>query len=132
MKAKLSKVLAMLLACVLIFTTLPLMAFASDEAANIYTVSNESPAIPMTVGTQIAVGDLAVTFSDGTVVAGDALTWISTGSGVSVKNGYLVAKEVGPVKLTVPLPPENWKSQYYPSITQPSATIELEVTDSMP
>ena len=101
MKAKLSKVLALLLACVMIFTTLPLMAFASDEAANIYTVSNESPAIPMTVGTQIAVGDLAVTFSDGTVVAGDALTWISTGSGVSVKNGYLVAKEVGPVKLTV-------------------------------
>lgn len=101
MKAKLSKVMAMLLAGVLIFTTLPLMAFASDETENIYTVSNESPAIPMTVGTQIAVGDLAVTFSDGTVIAGDALTWISTGSGVSVKNGYLVAKEVGPVKLTV-------------------------------
>ena len=57
MKAKLSKVLALLLACVMIFTTLPLMAFASDEAANIYTVSNESPAISMTVGTQIAVGD---------------------------------------------------------------------------
>ena len=102
MKGKnLSKVLAFLLAAVMIFSALPLMAFASDETANIYTVSNESPAIPMTAGTKIAVADLAVTFSDGTVVAGDALTWASSADSVVIEDGYIIAKEAGPVKLTV-------------------------------
>ncbi|MBO5726408.1 MAG: hypothetical protein J6S00_05045, partial [Clostridia bacterium] len=102
MKARnLSKVLAFMVAVVMIFAALPIMAIASDETAKVYTVSNESPAIPMTVNTQIAVSDLAVTFSDGTVVAGDALTWVSTSDAVVVADGYLLAKAIGTVKLTV-------------------------------
>ena len=75
MKGKnLSKVLAFLLAAVMIFSALPLMAFASDEAAT-YTVSYGSPAIPMDEMTIVNLADISVEMEKGTVVSGADITW---------------------------------------------------------
>ena len=72
---KLSKVLAILLAVVMIFTTLPLMAFAADEAAT-YTVSFGAPAIPMNVNTKVDLKTLNVEMVKGaTAVSGANITW---------------------------------------------------------
>ena len=75
MKGKnLSKVLAFLLAAVMIFSALPLMAFASDEAAT-YTVSYAAPAIPMDVNTKVDLKTLAVEMAAGTTVSGAECDW---------------------------------------------------------
>ena len=76
MKAKnLSKVLAFLVAAVMIFSALPLMAFATDEAAT-YTVSFGAPAIPMNVDTKVDLKALNVEMVKGaTAVSGADITW---------------------------------------------------------
>ena len=75
MKGKnLSKVLAFLLAAVMIFSALPLMAFASD-AAETYTVSYGAPAIPMNEMTVVNLADISVEMEKGTVVSGADITW---------------------------------------------------------
>ena len=81
MKAKnLSKVLAFLVAAVMIFSALPLMAFAADEATP-YTVSFGAPAIPMNVNTKVDLKTLAVEmtdslkYDDAGTVSGADVTW---------------------------------------------------------
>jgi Flp pilus assembly protein CpaB len=73
-RAKFSKVLAFFLAAVMIFSALPLMAFASDEAAT-YTVSYGAPAIPMNEMTVVNLADISVEMERGTVVSGADITW---------------------------------------------------------
>ena len=75
MKGKnLSKVLAFLLAAVMIFSALPLMAFASDETEP-YVVSYGSPAILMNEMTKVNLADISVEMERGTVVSGANITW---------------------------------------------------------
>jgi len=70
---KLSKVLALLLACAMIFTTLPLMAFANTET---YTVSYGSPAILMNESTKVNLNDLLFEMdAAGTTVPGSLITF---------------------------------------------------------
>lgn len=70
---KLSKVLALLLACAMIFTTLPLMAFANTET---YTVSYGSPAILMNESTKVNLNDLLFEMdAAGTTVPGNLITF---------------------------------------------------------
>jgi len=102
MKAKLSKVLAMLLAGVLIFTTLPLMAFASDETEP-YVVSYGSPAIPMNEMTRVNLADISVEMEKGTVVSGADITWAATeqeGIEFDAAAKTVFAKVAGRYKLT--------------------------------
>ena len=74
-RTKLSKVLALLLACVMIFTTLPLMAFAQDEA-DPYIVSYGAPAIPMNTLTKVNLSDIYVEMdANGTTVPGSLVIW---------------------------------------------------------
>ena len=73
-RAKFSKVLAFLLAAVMIFSALPLMAFASDETEP-YVVSYGSPAIPMDEMTIVNLADISVEMEKGTVVSGADITW---------------------------------------------------------
>ena len=105
MKVKnLSRVLAFLVAAVMIFTALPLMANASDEAAEKYTVSYGSPAIPMNEMSIVDLTDLEVEMDkDGTVVAGADITWAAEeqeGMEFDAAAKTIYAKKVGRYKLT--------------------------------
>jgi len=74
-QAKISKVLALVLACVMVFTTLPLFAFAADESET-YTVSYGAPAILMNKNTKVNLADISVEMdAEGTTVSGADITW---------------------------------------------------------
>ena len=98
---KLSKVLAILLAVVMIFTTLPLMAFASTET---YTVSFGAPAIPMNVNTKVDLKTLKVEIVKGaTAVSGADITWAAAaqdGLTLDVAKKTVEVTAVGNYKLT--------------------------------
>jgi len=104
MKGKnLSKVLALLLACVMIFTTLPLMAFAADETEP-YIVSYGAPAVLMNVDTIVDLNDLFFEMdAEGTVVSGADITWSAEkqdGLSFNVTNKRIAAEAKGTYKLT--------------------------------
>ncbi len=74
MNKKLSKLVAFLLAFAMVFTTLPLMAFAEDEEA--YVVSYGSPAILMNEDTAVNLNDIFVEMNQGgTAISGSAIVW---------------------------------------------------------
>ena len=104
MKAKnLSKVLAFLVAAVMIFSALPLMAFATDEATT-YTVSYGAPAIPMDVDTKVDLKTLNVEMVKGaTAVSGADITWAAAaqdGLTLDVAKKTVEVTAVGNYKLT--------------------------------
>ena len=98
---KLSKVLAILLAVVMIFTTLPLMVFASTET---YTVSFGAPAIPMNVNTKVDLKTLKVEIVKGaTAVSGADITWAADaqeGLTLDADNKTVEVTAAGNYKLT--------------------------------
>jgi len=101
-RAKFSKVLAFLLAAVMIFSALPLMAFASDEAAT-YTVSYGAPAIPMNEMTIVNLADISVEMEKGTIVSGADITWAAAeqdGIEFDAAAKTVFAKTAGNYKLT--------------------------------
>ncbi|MBE6797590.1 MAG: hypothetical protein E7531_04550, partial [Ruminococcaceae bacterium] len=104
MKGKnLSKVLAFLLAAVMIFSALPLMAFASDETEP-YVVSYGAPAIPMNEMTIVNLADISVEMDNqGTVVSGADITWAAdaqNGIEFDANAKTVFAKVAGRYKLT--------------------------------
>ena len=101
-RAKFSKVLAFLLAAVMIFSALPLMAFASDEAST-YTVSYGAPAIPMNEMTVVNLADISVEMEKGTIVSGADITWAAAeqdGIEFDAAAKTVFAKTAGNYKLT--------------------------------
>ena len=104
---KLSKVLACLLAVVMIFTTLPMMAIAADVP---YVVSYGSPAILMNKDTAVNLNDIYVEMIDplknngnaGTV-SGANITWAATAQDGMIFNATaktVYAMKTGNYKLT--------------------------------
>ena len=70
---KLSKALAFLLAVVMVFTTLPMFAFAEEKP---YVVSYGAPAILMDEMTVVNLADISVEMdANGTTVSGADITW---------------------------------------------------------
>ena len=70
---KLSKALAFLLAVVMVFTTLPMFAFAEEKP---YVVSYGAPAILMNENTWVDLSDIYVEMdAQGTTVSGAEITW---------------------------------------------------------
>ena len=102
-RTKLSKVLALLLACVMIFTTLPLMAFAQDEA-DPYIVSYGAPAIPMNTLTKVNLSDIYFEMdANGTTVPGSLVTWNAEkndGFAYNAADNTITAFAKGTYKLT--------------------------------
>ncbi|MBO5726407.1 MAG: hypothetical protein J6S00_05040, partial [Clostridia bacterium] len=99
---KLSKVLAFLLAFVMVFTTLPLMAFAETEET--YVVSYGAPAILMNEMTKVNLNDISVEMdASGTTVSGNLITWsaeVSDGISYNAADKTIVAYAKGKYKLT--------------------------------
>ncbi|MBO5726379.1 MAG: hypothetical protein J6S00_04895, partial [Clostridia bacterium] len=103
MKVKrLSKVLAFLLAFVMVFTTLPLLAFAEPEET--YIVSYGSPAILMNEMTKVNLGDIYVEMdAAGTTVPGNLITWSAEkndGISYNAVDKTIIAYAKGTYKLT--------------------------------
>ena len=98
-----SKVLALMVAAVMIFSALPLMAFAADEAAT-YTVSFGAPAIPMNVYTKLDLKTIAVEMVKGeAAVSGADITWAAAdqeGLTFDATNKTVEVAAVGNYKLT--------------------------------
>lgn len=98
---KLSKALAFLLAVVMVFTTLPMFAFAEDEP---YVVSYGSPAILMNEGTWVDLSDIYVEMdAAGTTVSGADITWAAEkqdGMSFNAAEKTVNAKAAGRYKLT--------------------------------
>ena len=98
-----SKVLALMVAAVMIFSALPLMAFAADEAAT-YTVSFGAPAIPMNVYTKLDLKTIAVEMVKGeAAVSGADITWAADaqdGLTFDATNKTVEVAAVGNYKLT--------------------------------
>ncbi len=96
---KISKVLAIMLAFAMIFTTLPLMAFASDETES-YIVSYGSPAIPMTAGAAVKLSEIMVNLDEQIVTLAETEINIADTKNVAISGDYLIAFEEGTYKLT--------------------------------
>ena len=102
-QAKISKVLALVLACVMVFTTLPLFAFAADESET-YTVSYGAPAILMNTNTKVNLADISVEMdAEGTTVSGADITWAAAeqdGITLNAAAKTIIALAKGAYKLT--------------------------------
>ncbi|MBO5726209.1 MAG: hypothetical protein J6S00_04025, partial [Clostridia bacterium] len=103
MKVKnLSKVLAFMVAVVMIFAALPIMANA-DNAADAFVVSYGAPAIPMDVNTKVDLKTLAVEITKGTTVSGADCEWatdVADGIVLDANKKTVEALEKGNYKLT--------------------------------
>ena len=98
---KLSKALAFLLAVVMVFTTLPMFAFAEGEAET-YCVTKASPAIPMNAMTQVRLSDLTFEIGDSIVNGANVeITLDDTTSDVAIGNGIIVAYNKGAYPATI-------------------------------
>lgn len=98
---KLSKALAFLLAVVMVFTTLPMVAFAEGEAET-YCVTKASPAIPMNAMTQVKLSDLTFEIGDSIVNGANVeITLDDTTSDVAIGNGIIVAYNKGAYPATI-------------------------------
>ena len=103
MKVKnLSKVLALMVAVVMIFAALPIMANA-DNTADAFVVSYAAPAIPMDVNTKVDLKTLAVEIAAGTTVSGAECDWATEetdGIVLDATKKTVEALAVGNYKLT--------------------------------
>ncbi len=103
MKKFSKKLLSVVLALCVVLTTLSVAftALADESSGSVYTVTQESPAIPMTAKTKINVADVEVVFNDTTTVNGAQLTWSSDSLSTYYEDGYIVARGIGTTKFTV-------------------------------
>ena len=100
-----SKVLALMVAAVMIFSALPLMAFANEASGqeNVYKVDTDlEPAIPMNANTYISTDSIMVKMGD-TYVSGATLNYeFAAGvTGAEISGNTIRAYEKGTYKLEV-------------------------------